>query len=94
MANIPDKRRQAKFVCAMALATPNADLAVMVDEVHGVILRTPRGSHGFGYDPLFYFPELDMTTAELPMDKKGRISHRGKALRRMIQGGCSSTYIS
>ncbi len=84
MANIHDERRQAKFVCAVALATPTADLAVMVDEVHGVILHTPRGTHGFGYDPLFYFPELDMTTAELPMDKKSQISHRGKTLRRMI----------
>jgi XTP/dITP diphosphohydrolase len=84
MANIPDERRQAKFVCAMALARPDADLAVMVDEVHGVILHAPRGIHGFGYDPLFYFPELDMTTAELPMNKKSQISHRGKALRRMI----------
>ena len=84
MANIPDERRQAKFVCAMALASPHADLAVMVDDVHGVILHAPRGIHGFGYDPLFYFPELDMTTAQLPMDKKSQISHRGKALRRMI----------
>jgi len=84
MDGVPEEKRQAKFVCAMALATPQADLAVMVDEVHGVILRQERGTHGFGYDPLFYFPELGMTTAELPMDKKSGISHRGKALRRML----------
>ena len=84
MDAVPDGRRQARFVCAMALAGPTADLAVMVDEVHGVILRQERGTHGFGYDPLFYFPELDLTTAELPMDKKSQISHRGKALRRML----------
>jgi XTP/dITP diphosphohydrolase len=82
--SIPDDKRQARFVCAMALATPTADLAVMVDDVHGVILRASRGTHGFGYDPLFFFPDLNMTTAELPMDKKSQISHRGKALRRMI----------
>jgi XTP/dITP diphosphohydrolase len=81
---VPEGRRRARFVCAMALATPVADLAVMVDEVEGVILREPRGAHGFGYDPLFYFPGMGKTTAELDMATKSRISHRGKALRRML----------
>jgi len=82
--DVPDDRRQARFVCAMALALPGADLAVMVDDVQGMLLRAPRGSNGFGYDPLFFFPEFNQTTAELDMTTKSRISHRGKALRRMI----------
>jgi XTP/dITP diphosphohydrolase len=88
MEGVQEGRRQAKFVCAMALAAPAAggarELALMVDEVHGVLLREARGSNGFGYDPLFYFPEFGKTTAELDMVTKGRISHRGKALRKMI----------
>jgi XTP/dITP diphosphohydrolase len=84
MEQVPDDRRQARFVCAMALATPEADLVVLVDEVHGILLRAPRGTHGFGYDPLFFFPQFNQTTAELDMATKSRISHRGKALRRML----------
>ncbi len=95
MAEVPEGRRQAKFVCAMALATPwgngrGADLAVMVDEVRGELLRGPRGENGFGYDPLFYLPEFGKTTAELDVVTKGRISHRGKALRRMIAWMCGN----
>ncbi|MGN6366718.1 MAG: RdgB/HAM1 family non-canonical purine NTP pyrophosphatase [Phycisphaerae bacterium] len=82
--DVPDEKRQAQFVCAMALATPAADLAVMVDHVDGVLLHEPRGTNGFGYDPLFYFPQFKRTTAELDMKTKSHISHRGKALRRMI----------
>ena len=84
LENVPDERRQAQFVCALALSSPQADLAVMVDEVHGRMIRSPRGENGFGYDPLFYFPEFNKTTAELDMATKSRISHRGKALRRML----------
>jgi XTP/dITP diphosphohydrolase len=84
MNDVSDDRRQASFVCAMAFAQPDADLVVMVDSVHGTLLREPRGSNGFGYDPYFYFPEFQKTTAELDMVTKGHISHRGKALRRMI----------
>lgn len=84
LAGVSDADRRARFVCAMALATPATDLAVMVDEVAGVMLREPRGAQGFGYDPLFFFPEFNQTTAELDMATKSRISHRGKALRRML----------
>ena len=97
MASVPEEQRQAKFVCAMALCAPTTDsvgrrpsdggieLAAMIDEVHGVILRDLRGTHGFGYDPLFFHPPAGKTTAELPMAEKSQLSHRGKALRRMIQ---------
>ncbi|HVX85501.1 MAG TPA: RdgB/HAM1 family non-canonical purine NTP pyrophosphatase [Phycisphaerae bacterium] len=84
LAGVPDDRRSARFVCAMALSAPALDLAVFVDHVEGRLLREPRGENGFGYDPLFYFPEFDKTTAELDMATKSGISHRGKALRRMI----------
>ena len=82
--DVPPEKRTARFVCAMAVALPEADVAVMVDQVEGVLLDAPRGENGFGYDPLFFFPEFAKTTAELDMTTKSRISHRGKALRRMI----------
>jgi XTP/dITP diphosphohydrolase len=89
MDPVPDDRRQARFVCAMALALPAPDgpriLAQLSDEVHGILLREPRGTNGFGYDPLFFFPQFNQTTAELDILTKSRISHRGKALRKMIQ---------
>ncbi|HUO09791.1 MAG TPA: RdgB/HAM1 family non-canonical purine NTP pyrophosphatase [Phycisphaerae bacterium] len=84
LKDTPDEKRQAQFVCAMALATPHAELAVMLDHVDGLLLHEPRGTNGFGYDPLFYFPQFKRTTAELDMKSKSHISHRGKALRRMI----------
>ena len=84
MAGVADEKRQGRFVCAMALAVPTANVAVMVDGVDGMILREHRGTKGFGYDSLFYFPQFKRTTAELEMHEKSRISHRGKALRRMI----------
>ncbi len=84
LADVPDDRRQAQFVCAMALAAPGKDLAQTTDHVGGVLLRVPRGSNGFGYDPLFFFPQYNKTTAELDMRTKGQISHRGKALRKII----------
>ncbi|MCL2647074.1 MAG: RdgB/HAM1 family non-canonical purine NTP pyrophosphatase [Phycisphaerales bacterium] len=84
LENTPDDQRQARFVCAAALALPTVDLVVIVDEVCGTLLRSPRGTNGFGYDPLFYLPQFHKTTAELSMQEKSQISHRGKALRRLI----------
>jgi XTP/dITP diphosphohydrolase len=84
MKDVEDDKRQGRFVCAMALAVPAANVAVMVDRVDGMMLREHRGTKGFGYDSLFYFPQFRRTTAELEMQEKSRISHRGKALRRMI----------
>jgi XTP/dITP diphosphohydrolase len=84
LEHTPDPDRSARFVCAMALALPTADLAVFTDDVRGTLLREPRGDGGFGYDPLFFFPEFGKTTAELDMHTKSSISHRGKALRKLI----------
>jgi len=82
LADVPDERRTARFVCHLVLADPDGVLIEACDAVEGLIAREPRGSNGFGYDPLFNIPELGCTAAELPAREKNRISHRGKALRR------------
>jgi XTP/dITP diphosphohydrolase len=82
--NVPDDRRTARFVCVLALADPDGRIVLTVqDSVEGMLLLSPRGSNGFGYDPLFFFPQLNKTTAELDPDQKHAISHRGKALSRL-----------
>jgi XTP/dITP diphosphohydrolase len=84
MNDVPDERRTARFVCVLALADPQGRIILTAaDAVEGRLLRAPRGSNGFGYDPLFLIDELGKTTAELPPDQKHQISHRGKALRVM-----------
>ena len=84
LSNVPDDRRQARFVCVLAAARNGSVLATFEGEVRGVILRAPRGEHGFGYDPLFLVPELGKTTAELPPEEKARISHRGAAFKKFL----------
>jgi XTP/dITP diphosphohydrolase len=84
LAEIPPERRSARFVCSLALADPLGRVVLTAsDAVEGRILTESRGTNGFGYDPLFFVESLGMTTAELPPDQKHRISHRGKALRRL-----------
>ena len=81
---VADARRTARFVCVLALADPDGRIILTArDAVEGTILRSPRGSNGFGYDPLFYVEELGKSTAELSPAEKHAVSHRGKALRRM-----------
>ena len=81
--DVPDDRRQAQFVCVITLVTPEGEVIQARGEVHGTLTREPRGSNGFGYDPIFYYPPMGMTTAELPSDVKNRISHRANALKLM-----------
>ena len=83
MVEVPDSRRTARFVCCLVLARQNEILAVFNGFLKGSITREPRGSHGFGYDPIFYVPGLDKTVAELSTKEKEQISHRGQALRAM-----------
>ena len=84
LENVPDAQRTARFRCVLALADPQGRIVLTAqDAVEGVMLRGPRGTNGFGYDPLFLIPSLGKTTAELEPDEKHAISHRGKALRRM-----------
>ncbi|SEG66990.1 XTP/dITP diphosphohydrolase [Bryocella elongata] len=80
-ANTP---RTAKFVCALALARDGHVLLRATSAVDGEILDAPRGTNGFGYDPLFLIPSLYLTTAELPADKKWSLSHRGRAFRSLL----------
>ncbi|MEX2462151.1 MAG: RdgB/HAM1 family non-canonical purine NTP pyrophosphatase [Paenibacillaceae bacterium] len=76
----------AQFVCALALYNPLHHEVIQVEEAcEGLIILEARGTEGFGYDPLFYLPDFGLTMAELATDKKNQISHRGKALRVMLQ---------
>jgi XTP/dITP diphosphohydrolase len=82
-------QRAAHFVCALALAERGRAIAVVTARVDGDILEAPQGSGGFGYDPVFYFPPLKKTFADLPPEEKNHISHRGKAFRKVLAGlGC------
>jgi XTP/dITP diphosphohydrolase len=84
LAGTPDERRTARFVCVLALADPDGRVLLTTqDAVEGRILREPRGTNGFGYDPLFLVSELGRSAAELAPEEKHRISHRGKALRQL-----------
>ena len=76
--------RAACFVCAIAVAQKGRATAIVTARVDGEILETPRGGGGFGYDPVFYFPALKKTFAELLPEEKNRISHRGKAFRKLL----------
>ena len=78
---VPDGQRQAKFVCVITFITPDGDTIQARGEIHGELTREPKGTNGFGYDPIFYYPPLGMTTAELPSEIKNQVSHRGNALR-------------
>ena len=84
LEDVSDEDRTARFVCAMCLATPDgAVLAETRGTFEGVITRAPRGTNGFGYDPLLELPELGRTSAELPPEEKNARSHRSQAARRM-----------
>jgi XTP/dITP diphosphohydrolase len=76
--------RAAIFVCVIAVARKGRVFAVVSDSAPGVLLETPRGTSGFGYDPIFFVPELNKTFAELSREEKNRFSHRGKAFRRLL----------
>ncbi|TCS83487.1 XTP/dITP diphosphatase [Tepidibacillus fermentans] len=84
LAGIPKEKRKARFVAYLAFAVPNKETIGVEDIVEGYILESPRGQRGFGYDPLFYLPELGKTMAELDPEIKNQISHRGKAMRRLF----------
>ena len=81
LVDVPDERRGAGFVCAAAYALPDGRTAVVRGELRGTLIRAPRGSGGFGYDPLLVPDGLNVTTAELAAEDKDRISHRGQAFR-------------
>ena len=80
---VEDSLRTARFVCAMACAMPGEESFTMRGTIEGCIAKEVKGDNGFGYDPIFYVPEFDKTMAELTMEEKNKISHRGQALREM-----------
>ena len=83
LAGVPDEKRTARFVCAIAAALPDGEVVTTRGVIEGRIGYQEKGDNGFGYDPIFYVPELDCTTAQLSEEEKNRISHRGKALEAM-----------
>lgn len=83
LAGVPDEKRTARFVCAVAAAFPDGTTEVVRGTIEGIIGHEVAGENGFGYDPIFYLPEYGCTTAELAPEKKNELSHRGNALRAM-----------
>ena len=81
LADVPPERRTARYVCAAALADPSGGAEVHVGTCDGVVLDAPRGTGGFGYDPLFFYPPLGQSFAELSAEEKNRVSHRAQACR-------------
>lgn len=85
LENAPDDKRTARFVCAMAAALPDGRRFASLGVIEGEIAREPMGENGFGYDPIFFLPELGKTTAQLMPEQKNKISHRGLALADMLR---------
>ena len=83
LAGVPDEKRTARFVCAIAAVFPDGQELVTLGEIQGRIDYEEKGKNGFGYDPIFYVPKFGITTAELTDEEKNSISHRGRALRKM-----------
>jgi XTP/dITP diphosphohydrolase len=77
--------RQARFICVLTLAQASRAIAVFSDSVEGVLAVEPRGTGGFGYDPIFYFENLHKTYAEISRQEKNEYSHRGRAFRKLLQ---------
>jgi XTP/dITP diphosphohydrolase len=84
LQGIPPSRRSARYRCVLAAALNGECIAIAHGTVEGMLLDTPQGDGGFGYDPLFYVPELHRTMAEISLEEKYKISHRGHALRRLL----------
>ena len=80
---VPDEKRTARFVCVIAAVLPNGRTLSVRDTMEGRIAYEPAGEGGFGYDPILFLPEFGKTSAEITMEEKNAVSHRGKALRAM-----------
>jgi XTP/dITP diphosphohydrolase len=79
LKDVPEQERTAGFRCVIAIAGPGGGSVLCEGDCRGIIISTPRGRHGFGYDPVFYLPELGKTMAELTLEEKNRVSHRARA---------------
>ena len=85
LQGVPPDQRTARVVCVLAAARDGKTLATFRGTAEGIILNAPRGANGFGYDPLFYFPQIKKTFAELTAEEKSRCSHRGAAFRHLLE---------
>src|SRR5580700_8656590 len=85
LRKFPPDRRTGRFVCVLAVARDGTTLATFRGTAEGTILDSPRGTNGFGYYPLFYFPQIQKTFAELSAEEKARYSHRGAAFRQLLE---------
>jgi len=85
LERLPEGKRPGKYVCVIAIARDGRVLATFQGETAGELLTQPRGTGGFGYDPLFYFPSLGKTFAELALQEKRQYSHRGKAIQQFVK---------
>ena len=81
LEGVPAEKRTARFVCAIAAAFPGGEVLTARGVIEGKIGYEERGTNGFGYDPIFYLPDMSRSTAELSPEEKNAVSHRGKALR-------------
>lgn len=88
---VPPEKRTGRFVCVLTAARDGKTLATFRGTAEGIILEAPRGTNGFGYDPLFYFPQINKTFAELPAEEKSKYSHRGAAFRHFLNW-CSKQF--
>jgi XTP/dITP diphosphohydrolase len=79
LKDVPENKRTARFRCVIAIAEPDGRVQTCEGECRGFITTAPRGKHGFGYDPIFYIPELSKTMAELTPEEKNKLSHRARA---------------
>lgn len=86
LKNVPQEKRTARFICAMVVVNPDGEILYSCQGTcEGIIIDLPKGTKGFGYDPVFFIPEKNSTMAELTMDEKNTVSHRGKALKKIIE---------
>jgi XTP/dITP diphosphohydrolase len=84
LKDVPPERRTGRFVCVLAAARDGETLKTFRGTAEGIILSVPRGDNGFGYDPLFYFPRIQKTFAQLTAEEKSEFSHRGSAFRNLL----------
>jgi len=85
LEGVPNEKRTARFCCALAIAGPKLETYTVFGTCEGVILQEKRGTNGFGYDPIFFVPQLNRAMAELTPEEKGAISHRGNAIRKLSE---------
>ena len=79
--HVPDGERQAQFICVITMVTPEGQVIQARGEIHGELLRAPVGENGFGYDPIFFYPPMGLSTAEMSSEEKNQVSHRANALK-------------